>query len=221
MTENIVIYGAGPFAKLMMYHFHHDSPYRVCAFCVDRPYWQAEQFCDLPLLPSDTVTQAYPPSDHAMFVAIGYRVMRLRKQMFLQAKNLGYRLINYVSARANVRPDLRLGENNVIQSSCDIEPFVTIGDNNVFWTGTIVGHDAIVGHHNYISGGCGVGGNCVVGDLCFFGNNALMVNDLRIADETYLVAGAIILRDSQPASQYHGNPCKLIARHAETGIIIR
>ncbi|NOT83802.1 MAG: acetyltransferase [Methylococcaceae bacterium] len=220
MPKKIIIYGAGPLAEIMYYHFTHDSEYEVVAFCLDKDYLTTAQFCHLPLVDFDAVTQLYPPSDFQMFVAIGYKKMRNRAIQFNKAKQKGYNLVNFVSQKAYVRENTQLGENNVIMSSCDIEPFVSIGNNNVFWTRTIIGHHAVIGNHNYISGGGGIGGNCTVGDLCFLGNAALMINNIKISDETYMIAGTIILKDTETASKYHGNPAKLIGRHADTGILI-
>ncbi len=220
MVTKIVIYGAGPFAELMHYHFSHDSDFEVVAFCLDQAYLSQDQLCDLPVVPFEQVEQHYPPEHYQMFVAIGYSVMRNRPILYNKAKAKGYHLVNFISKKAVVRDNLIIGENNVIQSSCDIDPFVKIGNNNVFWTGSIIGHHAVIGDHNYISGGGGVGGNCIVGNLCFLGNAALMVNDIIIADETYMISGTIILKNTQPASKYHGNPAKMIGEHADTGIII-
>lgn len=220
MSKKLIIYGAGPLAEIMYYHFTHESEYEVVAFCLDKVYITTQQCCGLPIVDFETVTRAYPPSDFQMFVAIGYKSMRNRGLQFDKAKQKGYTLANFISQRSYIRDNLKLGENNVILSSCDFEPFVTIGNNNIFWTRTIIGHHAIIGHHNYISGGGGIGGNCIVGDCCFLGNSAVMINDINIADETYMIAGTIILKDTQVASKYHGNPAKLIGRHAETGILI-
>ncbi|MCX7086989.1 MAG: acetyltransferase [Methylococcales bacterium] len=220
MSNKIIIYGAGPLAEIMYYHFTHESNYDVVAFCMDKDYITAEQFCGLPLVDVAVVTQLYPPSKVQMFVAIGYKKMRNRALLFNKAKQKGYTLVNFISKQAYVRDNLILGENNVILSSCDIEPFVSIGNNNVFWTRTIIGHHAVIGDHNYISGGGGIGGNCTVGDCCFLGNGALMINNINIKDETYMIAGTIILKDTETASKYHGNPAKLIGRHADTGILI-
>lgn len=219
-SNKIVVYGAGPFAELMLYHFEQESEYQIVAFCLDQAYKTSDSFCNLPLLDFDDITEAYPPEHFQMFVAIGYKNMRNRKLLFNKAKQKGYQLVNFISPRAYTRNNLIIGENNVILSTCDIEPFARIGDNNVFWTGAIVGHHALVGNHNYISGGCGVGGYCTVGDMCFLGNNALMVNNIDIADETYMIAGTIILKNTESGYKYHGNPAKRIGYHGDTGIII-
>ncbi len=220
MSKKLLIYGAGEFARLMSFYFHHESDYELAGFCLDADYMTTDRFCTLPVVPFESVQKTCPASEYRMFVAIGYRMMRNRSRMFDKAKDKGYRLVNFISPRAIVRTDLQIGENNVILSSSDIEPFVHIGDNNIFWTRCIIGHGARVGHHNYFSGGVGLGGNCVIGNQCFMGNAALMVNDVHIADETYLVAGAVILRDTEAATRYHGNPARRVSQHKDTGIVI-
>lgn len=220
MATKIVIYGTGPFAELMHYHFTHDSDDEVVAFCLDTAYLSQSHFCSLPVVAFEAVTEHYPVDQYSMFVAIGYSKMRNRALLFDKAKAKGYVLVNFISRNAITRENLIIGENNVIHSSTDVDCFVRIGNNNVFWTGSVLGHHLVVGNHNYFSGNCGLGGNCVIGDACFMGNAAVMVNNIRIADETYLVAGTVILRDTEAASRYHGNPAKLVSRHTDTGILI-
>ena len=220
MKKQIIIYGIGEFAALMHYLFKTESPYEVVAFCVDKAYITNNTFDNLPVIPFEEIQEHYPNQNYAMFVAIGYRNMRNRSIMFHKAKDKGYSLVNFISPKAIIRDNLSIGENNALFSSSDIEPFATIGDNNIFWTRSILGHHVQVGSHNFFSGGAGLGGHCVIGDYCFMGNAALMINGITLADETYLVAGAVLLRDSQPSTKYHGNPCKRVSQHLETGIII-
>ncbi|MBT3813261.1 MAG: hypothetical protein HON51_10815 [Gammaproteobacteria bacterium] len=220
MPEKIVIYGVSAFAEMMYHNFTRYSEYRVVAFCVDQEYMQESSFCHLPVVAFEEMAELYPAKDYKMFVAIGFSRMRNRALMFDKAKAKGYQLVNYISPQAIIREDLVMGENNVIQSSTDIDIFVSIGNNNVFWTGCILGHNLVVGNHNYVSGRGGLGGNCVIGDACFIGNAAGMVNNINIADETYLVAGTVIVRSTEESCQYHGNPSKRVARHADAGIVI-
>jgi sugar O-acyltransferase (sialic acid O-acetyltransferase NeuD family) len=221
MKQQIIIYGAGDFGKLMLYHFTHDSHFEVVAFCLDKQYLTTDIFCSLPVLAFESIENHFPASEYPMFIAIGYSNMRHRSIMFNKAKNKHYQLINFISGKAIVRDDLIIGENNAIFSSSDVEPNVTIGNNNIFWTRSILGHGVKIGDHNYFSGGAGLGGNCIIGDYCFLGNAALMINGITIADETFLVAGAVILRDSELATKYHGNPARRVSQHIETGIIIQ
>ena len=220
MKQKIIIYGGGDFAKLMLYHFTHDSDHDVVAFCLDEQYITTDSFCDLPVLSFESIENYYSSAEYVMFVAIGYSNMRNRSTMFNKAKEKGYTLINFISGKAITRDDLVIGENNAIFSSSDVEPNVVIGNNNIFWTRSILGHGVKIGNHNYFSGGAGLGGNCIIGDYCFMGNAALMINGITLADETFLVAGAVILRDSELSTKYHGNPARRVSQHIEEGIII-
>ncbi|SHE23502.1 acetyltransferase [methanotrophic endosymbiont of Bathymodiolus puteoserpentis (Logatchev)] len=220
MSEKIVIYGLSAFSEMMYHNFTKYSDYTVVGFCVDQAFKTDDTFCNLPVIAFEQIEKEYPVNEYKMFVAIGFSRMRNRALLFNKAKAKGYSLVNFISPQAIVRDDLVLGENNVIQSSVDIDLFVTIGNNNVFWTGSILGHNLVVGSHNYVSGNCGLGGNCLIGDACFIGNAAVMVNNITIANESYLVAGTVIVRDTEAACQYHGNPSKRIACHADTGIQI-
>ncbi len=221
MSNKLIIYGAGPLAELMHYHFTQETEYEVVGFCLDTPYITDKTLCRLPIVPFETIEQTHPASAYKMFVAIGYSSIRNRQLMFNKAKAKHYQLVNFISKTAHTRENLIIGENNLIQARVEIEPFAKIGNNNIFWTGSILGHHFTIGDHNYIAGNCGFGGYCTMGNLCFMGNAAVTANHINIADETYMVAGTVILKDTEAASRYHGNPSKLVSRHAETGILIK
>jgi UDP-N-acetylbacillosamine N-acetyltransferase len=219
MTD-LVIYGLGPFARLMRFYFASDSEYRVVAFTADEEFITDRCFWGLPVVPLSSVRQEFPPEGASMFVAIGYRKMRNRQILFQRAKAMGYALANYVSSAAVHYPGLKMGENNVLMANVTVEPFVTMGNNNVFWTGTLVCHDAVVGHHNYAAARCIIGGACVVRDGCFLGNGSILIDHLEIASETHVGPGATVLRSTREFRRYMGNPAREVGSHEEHGIVI-
>ena len=220
MSKPIVIYGAGPFARLMHYYFSADSDYTVMAFTVDCDYFTSPLFCGLPVVPAERLIAEYPPATFQMFIAVGYKDMRARQAVFERGKAAGYRMINYISSRAVCFPDLRIGENNAIMAQVQIEPFVTIGDNNVFWSDTLVAHDVSVGNGNYFGAKCVLGGLSTVENSCFLGNGTVLINGITIHNETHALPGTILLQNTKPFFQYLGNPAREIGSHKETGIII-
>ncbi|MBZ5585431.1 MAG: acetyltransferase [Acidobacteriia bacterium] len=219
MTE-LVILGVGPFARLMHYYFTHDSEYRVAAFTADPEYLAEPGFCGLPALPFDKAVECFPPGRARMFVAVGYRRMRARAEMFQRARTHGYELATYISSRAVRYPELRLGENNVAMANVHFEPFVTVGDNNVFWSDTLVCHDVVVGNGNYVAAKCVLGGNSVVTDGCFLGNGSILINNVTLAPETHMLPGAVALQSTRPFRKYAGNPARELDSHEERGIVI-
>lgn len=220
MAEELIIYGIGPFAKLMHYYFSTDTKFKVVAFCAEKEYISSEKFCDLLLHPFEQIEGLCPPERYKMFVAIGYKKMRNRKFMFEKAKQKGYELVNYVSSSAITHKNLVLGENNAILANVNIEPFVRIGNHNIFWSDTLLGHDLCVGNYNYISAKCLLAGQCIIGDSCFIGNGASMINGLTIKDETQIYPGSLLTKDTESACKYFGIPARRCGTHPEEGIVI-
>ncbi len=204
----VVIYGIGPFAKLLHYYLTNDSNYEVVAFCADEAYIKEKEFCGLPIVAFENVEDIYKPKEYKMLVAVGYSKMRNRKIMFEKAKSKNYVLINYIHSSV-INHDIKLGENNIILAGCVIEPNVEIGNNNVIWSMTLLGHDCKIENHNYISAKCLISGNSKIKNLCFIGNGSNMIDSLVIENETYLVAGTMLGNNSKLKGMYAGNPARL------------
>jgi len=221
LNKKIIIYGNGSFAKLMSYYFSVDSQYEVVAFTVDSPFVTNESCYGLPLIAFENIEKIYPVSDYLMFVAIGYKNMRNREILFKNAKDKGYELVNYISSKAITYPDLSIGENNVVMADVNIEPFVSISKNNIFWSKTLICHNSIIGNHNYFSPNSILSGNVIIKDLCFFGTKSSVIDGITINNESFLVSGSVLLKDTTPHTRYIGNPAKPFGKtHKDRGIII-
>jgi len=143
----------------------------VVAFTADLAYVTKQEFCGLPVVSFEEVADRYPTDTHDFFVALSYsRLNEVRKQKFLAAQALGYELASYVSSRATVLNDGRIGKNCFILEDNTIQPFVTIGDNVTLWSGNHVGHHSMIRDHCFvashvvISGGVEIGEPCLPGD---------------------------------------------------------
>src|SRR5206468_9822702 len=87
-----------------------------------------------PIVAFEDMQAIHPPSDHELFVAVGYGEMnRFRARLFNEAKNKGYTLASYISSKAFVWRNAVIGENAFIFEGNVIQPFVTIGDDVVLW----------------------------------------------------------------------------------------
>jgi sugar O-acyltransferase (sialic acid O-acetyltransferase NeuD family) len=205
MKQRLVIFGSGDMAELAHYYFRHDTDYEVAAFTVDAAYVEGPTFDGLPMVPFESLAQHYPPSDHALFVALGYsRVNTVRKEKYLAAKALGYRLPSYVSPRASVLNDGRIGDNCFILEDNTIQPFVTIGDNVVLWSGNHIGHHSRIGDHSFITSHVVVSGRVEIGEQCFLGVNAALRDHIKVGARCVIGAGALLLADAEPEGVYIG-----------------
>src|SRR5262245_5734499 len=112
MKKPLVIFGTGDIGQLAHFYFSTNSNYEVVALTVDAAYLDATKFSNLPVVPFDSVSRVYSPDTHAMFIALSYaKLNQIRKEKYLAAKGLGYQLASYVSSRATVPNDSRIGDN--------------------------------------------------------------------------------------------------------------
>lgn len=220
MNNEILIFGIGPFAKLMNYYFENHSNYKVIAFTVNKEYITESIFENKPVIPFENIENIYPSENYKIFSAVGYKNMRNRKKKYNEIKNKNYTMVNFVSSKAVIEKNLVLGENNVIMHNVIIEPFAKIGDNNIFWTSSLICHDCIVGSHNFFASNSTIGGFSEIKNNCFIGFNSTVIDNIKIDDETLIGANSLILKNTEISTKYIGSPAKNIGNHYENGIII-
>jgi len=215
-VANIVVFGAGDIARLAHFYFSTDSEHQVVAFTVDSAYRTAETFLDLPLVPFDEVTAAYPPSGFKMFVALSYAKMnQVREAKYAEAKALGYELVSYVSGRCSFLTQYPHGDNCFILEDNTVQPFVRIGNNVTLWSGNHIGHDSTVGDHCFVSSHVVVSGHVEVRRNCFIGVNATLRNNITIAEYTLVGAGALIMKNTTPRSVFVPNRTDRFAKTSD------
>lgn len=204
--KKLVIFGSGDIAQLAHFYFTSDSPYEVAAFTVDAAYLEASFFCDLPVVPFEEVAAHYPPESYDLFIALSYsKINALRKEKFLAAKALGYHLASYVSSRATVLNQGRIGENCFIFEDNTVQPFVSIGDNVTLWSGNHIGHHSVIRDHVFIASHVVVSGGVEVGEQCFIGVNATLRDHIKVGERCVLGAGTLLLADAEPDGLYIGS----------------
>jgi sugar O-acyltransferase (sialic acid O-acetyltransferase NeuD family) len=212
----LVIFGAGDIARLAHYYFTQDSSHEVAAFVVDRSYRSGDSFLGLPLGDAEDMTTRFPPADFGMFVALSYaKANALRAEKYANAKAAGYRLASYVSSRCTYLAQEPPGDNCFILEDNTIQPFVRIGNNVTMWSGNHIGHDSMIEDHCFIASHVVVSGHVRVGTRSFIGVNATVRNDITIAPESVIGAGAVIMKDTRPKGVYLAERAKLFPKSSD------
>lgn len=205
MKKPLVIFGSGDIAQLAHYYFSTDSNYEVVAFTVDANYIKESEFCGLPVVAFEDVAKKYPPDSYDFFVALSYsKLNAVRKEKFLAAKEKGYKLASFISSRATVLNDGKIGENCFVLEDNTIQPFVRIGNNVTLWSGNHIGHHSIIRDHTFIASHAVISGGVEIGEQCFVGVNATLRDHIKIGDRCVVGAGALLLADAAPEGVYIG-----------------
>jgi len=194
--RKLILIGDSAFAEIAYEYFTHDSPYEVVAFAVEREFRKRESLFGVPVVAFEDLESLYVPAQHHFYAALVYtQLNRLRARFYREAKAKGYAPASYISPRAFVWRNVKLGEHCFIFEDNVIQPFVTIGNDVVLWSGNHIGHHSTIGDHAFISSHVVVSGFCDIGANGFFGVNAAIGNNVTIGADCLVGAGAVVIKN--------------------------
>jgi sugar O-acyltransferase (sialic acid O-acetyltransferase NeuD family) len=205
--SKIVIVGAGEFAEIAYEYLTHDSPYEVVGFSIGRDFLDRTELCGLPVVPFDELEAHFDPGQHGAIVAVTYaHLNRVRTRLYEETKTKGFHLCSYVSSDAFVWRDVEIGENSFIFEHNVLQYGVKIGKNVVLWSGNHIGHQTRIHDNCFVSSHVVISGYCEIGANCFLGVNSTFADNLIIAKDTVVGAGAVVVRNTEAGKVYKGNP---------------
>lgn len=217
--KRVIVYGNTILSKMLFYDSANNDDFQIICFTVDKEYLNDTEFLGLPLVDFEQILDLYPPDEYDMVAVLGgYSFMRNREKMYIKAKDKGYTLRNYLSPKADISPEIRMGENNIIFAQSHIGIGGRMGNNNIIRQNVYLGHDFNLGNNNFIAAGCNIGGNCKIKNTCYIGLGATIINNRTIEEETLVGAGSVVIKNTEPYSKNVGNPTRIIGYHKEEGI---
>lgn len=209
--HKLVLVGAGELALIAHQYFTWDSSYEVVAFSVDREYIREREIEGLPVVPYDELPQRFPASEYEIFVAIpASSLNRLRKRFYLDMKARGYKFATYISSRAFVWRNAKIGENTFIFENNVIQPFVEVGNNCILWSGNHVGHRTVIRDHNFVASHAVISGYCDIGESCFIGVNATLNDRIVVGESCIIGSGSLVVKNTEPEKLYAGSPARAV-----------
>lgn len=104
------------------------------------------------------------------------------------------------------KSNVKLGKGNIICFYCSISCNVTIGDFNIFNGLIPVGHDTSIGNYNVVMPTCNISGGVEIGDCNFFGVKSVVLQYLKIGNNTRIGACSVVIRKTKDGFLYMGNP---------------
>lgn len=209
IKRKLVLIGDSAFAEIAYEYFSRDSDYQVVGFAVEAEFRKRDELFGLPVIDVEEMESHFSPSEHSVYVAVVYsQLNRLRARLVNAAKANGYALASYVSSRAFVWPNVKIGEHCFIFEDNTVQPFVTLGDDVVLWSGNHIGHHSTIRDHVFVSSHVVISGFVDIGAYSFLGVNATLANNLTIGEDCWIGPGALIVKDTEPKSFYKTIPAE-------------
>ncbi len=209
-TKNkIVIVGDGEFSEIAFEYFTYDSPYTVVAFAVEKQFITKANLYGLPIIAFEDIEKFYSPKEFKIFTAITFtKFNRVRTRLYEEAKSKGYNFVSYISSKAFVWRNAKIGENCFIFENTNIQHNVEIGNNVVLWSGDHICHRSKIKDNCFLGSNVVISGYCEVGKNSFVGANSTFVNNISIGDNSFVAAGALITRSYGNSLFLKGSPAK-------------
>lgn len=109
-----------------------------------------------------------------------------------------------IGERSSIGTGVVLFPNVII--SCDIQ----IGDGSFINLGSQIGHDVSIGKYVSVMPNVDLGGGCVIEDNVFIGTGTTILPGVKVAKNTRIGAGSVVLKSIKKEGTYFGNPAKKI-----------
>jgi sugar O-acyltransferase (sialic acid O-acetyltransferase NeuD family) len=207
---NLIIIGAGETARLAYKYFTYDSEYNVVAFAIDKEYKKLDTLYDLPIINLENIETKYPKNKFNVFVAVAFKHLnRDRIGLYNRIKKMGYKCASYISSKASIWKDIKIGENCFILENNTIQPFSQIGNNVIIWSNTFIGHRSIIHDNCFIASQVAISGFCEIENNCFIGTNTSIADGINIAQDNFIAMGAVIHKNTKANSVYKGVPARI------------
>lgn len=201
--KNLVIFGIGKIADVVYYHLKNSGNFNIVAFTVDKEYITSKEKFSVPIVEFEKIEKLYPPDKFYIFISVGYQNMNtLRENKYNKAKELGYKMISYISPNSDNISDITIGDNSLVLGNCSIEPYSKIGNNTFIWSNSVIGHHSKIENNCFISGGVNIGGSSIIQDNCFIGLNATIGHEITVKKESFIGATAVVLKDTESKSVF-------------------
>ena len=211
MKQEIVIVGIGETAELAADYFLYDSEYVVKCFAAEREYLrqrpEMKELAGCPILSVEELSEKFPPTRCKAFVAMAYgRLNHDRAKMYQAMKDMGYKMASYVSSRAFVGSNVRIGDNCFIMEHNVLQRNVTIGNDVVLWSGNHIGHRSVIEDHVFLSSHVAVSGYCRIGEYSFLGINSCLGDSVSVARNCFIGGGTALMKSTAPNQLYRSSP---------------
>ncbi len=207
--QKLIIIGDGETGEIAYEYFTADTDYEIVAFSAEKSFMMHQTLFGLPVVPLEDLEKIYNPEDYRVFVAVSFTGLnRVRARLLQTARFKGFKACSYIHPRAFVGKGAEIGDNCFIFEHVSIQRGVRIGDNVTIWTGSSIAHHSVVEDNCFIASQVAVSGFCSIGEYSFLGTNSCLIDRIKIAKDTIVGAGAVVVDDTETGKVYVGNPAK-------------
>lgn len=198
--QDVVLVGAGGFAKELLGYLHETSLFNPVALLVDRDADTPEQVLGVPVADLSSFNDDQMPVLLAVGDPMGKELITRRAEV------QGFNWASYVDPRAHISGFAKIGKGSIVAPFAVAAGDCQIGDFCLLNAFTGVGHDARLCAFCSLMPGATVTGGVTLGEAGFIGPNATITPDLTLGDRCRVSAGTTVFKDAEADHLIAGSP---------------
>ena len=210
MSElRVIILGCGGHGRVILDILQNMENVQVIGFLEDNPKFAGKIINGIKVFGNRTLLpQLFEDGTNGIVIGVGDNY--IRADLFVQAKGMGFEMINAIHPRAIISEDVRIGQGVVVMAGAVINIGTKIGDNVCVNTGATVDHDNILADHSHIYPGANLTGGVTVGKYTYIGTNAAVNPYISIGSHVMVGSGAVVIADVPDNVTVAGVPAQVI-----------
>lgn len=208
--KELYIIGAGGFSREVVWLVE-----RINAAA---PTWQLQGFIDDNEALWGTVEAGYPVLGGsellirrgAVYAVCAVGAAATRKKIVEQYYGSEVKFATLIDPSALCSRRVRIGEGTIVCAGSILTVDIEIGRHVIINLGCTIGHDGCIQDFVTIYPGVNVSGNVLIGECAELGTGMQIIQGKKVAPNTIVGAGAVVVSDIKESGTYVGCPAKRI-----------
>ncbi|EJS00699.1 acetyltransferase [Bacillus mycoides] len=202
MKKKLLVIGAGGHGKVIADIALKMNKWEYIAFLDDD---DVKTSMGIEIIDKSTSVSKYI-KDYDLFVGIGNNVIREKVQEQLEEQGASMPVLIHPSAIIGEEVYLKAG--TVVMAGTVINCCTKIGKGCIINTASTIDHDNIIEDYVHISPGANLAGTVKVGRSTWLGIGSVISNNVNIAGNCKIGAGAVVIKDITELGTYVGVPAR-------------
>lgn len=206
--KNLIIIGAGSVGGHLATNLAaYSGEYQLLGFLDDKEEKIGASFCGYPVLGPVSDVSNYQSA--AVFIGIAFP--RIKHKVYQRIRqNDGLEFPSFISPRAWVSPDIKIGDGTIIYPGCSINYGSKIGRFIVMNMNCAIGHDSRLNDFCSLAPGVNLGGHTHLASGVDMGIGAATKQSVRIGANTVVGGQSMVIADVEKDLVIAGVPAKTL-----------
>lgn len=205
-----VIIGAGTYGEVYLAYLQ-EVGVDIVGFLDDDPKFAGKEVRGVPVIGGVSALETLKESHgvEAVYCPLGNNILRVK--LLTYARDLGYKIPNYIHPSVLISPNVTIGEGVYILLGTTIIPHTVIKDFVMISMGVHVAHHNVLEEGVFLSTGCNFGASIHAQKYAYCGISSTIMTGLHeLGEDCMIGAGAVVIRDVEPKAVMAGVPAKVL-----------